>query len=588
MPDQTPAPAQQSAEPVSGAFTVAPTRRRPKRWIRFLAVGIALASLTSLVVTASQPGGRVRQDILGLADRIIAVAADYHVGPYTYIHVQSWTRQPNNTIGRVDVEHWQHINGTAHTTTRRASSWPQGHRATDGSDRPDFTAAVPQTYDYPAYQGGEHLLTPETVSTDPTELTAQLVALRGTTTSTDDLLFDIVDIQYTAYLGRDQRAAVLRLIAGLPTVVDEGESTDIAGRRGITFRFTDTAATTWLIINPATGEVLSYRRAFNDPQATFSAYSLLLDRDRRRSSPSRGIPSIPSGIFPGHKGDRPMTRAAAASPNEVLEDPRAGGQRTMARIPVALFNYQDGGRQPDGGYTFRPLQRAFSSLEVPPALILFCEAKNYRDRAGEAKYAAAEALSDQLGVPYSVELGSMSRGPLPPAIFYNPDVLILRRWWNQDDPGVYDDQRNVARFAVRSSGATAARRIEFLAFVHHFEPLSGDARLEEARRVSRYGSAQSLPVIGGGDLNAIRFATSGCLTSAELEAVVAGLCVAGGRVACLASSDADDLLLVGGLGRSQPVVATPTNSAIFSLGVAQPKVRRGRLLSSSATASSCA
>jgi len=172
------------------------------------------------------------------------------------------------------------------------------------------------------------------------------------------------------------------------------------------------------------------------------------------------------------------------------------------RLPVALFNYENGGLQPGGDYNFRPLQCAFAQAEVIPALILFCEAKNYRDRAGEAKYAAAEALSDELGVPYSVELGSMMRGPLPPALFYNPDILILRRWWNQDDPGIYDDQRNVARFAIRSSGRVAEERTEFLAFVHHFEPLSGDVRLEEARRVSRYGDAQPLPAIGGGDLNA--------------------------------------------------------------------------------------
>jgi len=173
----------------------------------------------------------------------------------------------------------------------------------------------------------------------------------------------------------------------------------------------------------------------------------------------------------------------------------------MTRIPVALFNYQNGGLQPASGYDFGPLQHAFAGVDEAPALILFCEAKNYRANAGEAKYAAAEALSDALGVPYAVELGSMQRGPLPPAIFYNPNILILRRWWNQDDPGVYDDQRNVARFAIRGSGHVAEERKEFLAFVHHFEPLSGDARLEEARRVSRYGGAQPLPVIGGGDLN---------------------------------------------------------------------------------------
>lgn len=174
----------------------------------------------------------------------------------------------------------------------------------------------------------------------------------------------------------------------------------------------------------------------------------------------------------------------------------------MTRIGVALFNYESGGRATDGTYDFTKLQCAFSGLTEPPALILFCEAKNYRDNAGAAKYAAAEALSDELGAPYAVELGWMARGPMPPAIFYRPDLLVLRRWWQADDPGAYDDQRNVAQFAVRDDGATADQRAEFLAFVHHFEPLSGDLRLEEARRVGRYGASQSLPVIGGGDLNA--------------------------------------------------------------------------------------
>ncbi|MFV2019377.1 hypothetical protein [Micromonospora sp. LOL_023] len=170
-------------------------------------------------------------------------------------------------------------------------------------------------------------------------------------------------------------------------------------------------------------------------------------------------------------------------------------------IDIALFNYHNGGRTPDGRYDFTPLQQAFADVTAAPALILFCEASRYRDNAGAAKYAAAEALSDQLGVPYVAELGSMRRGPMPPAIFYNPDLLILRRWWNPDDPGVFDDQRNVARFALRDSARARDHRREFLAFVHHFEPLSGDARLEQARRVSRYGDSEPLPVIGGGDLN---------------------------------------------------------------------------------------
>jgi hypothetical protein len=174
----------------------------------------------------------------------------------------------------------------------------------------------------------------------------------------------------------------------------------------------------------------------------------------------------------------------------------------MTRIPIALINYRDGGRKPTGSYDFRPLQQIFADTAEVPALIGYCEAKNWRDHAGEAKYAAAEALSDQLRVPYVVELGWMPRGPMPPAIFYNPNLLVLRRWWQADDPGGYDDQRNTARFAVRGSSPTADGRREFLAFVHHFPALSGDQRLEDARRVGRYGDTQPLPVIGGGDLNA--------------------------------------------------------------------------------------
>ncbi|MGI5214907.1 hypothetical protein [Plantactinospora sp. CA-290183] len=173
----------------------------------------------------------------------------------------------------------------------------------------------------------------------------------------------------------------------------------------------------------------------------------------------------------------------------------------MTCIDVALINYQDGGLRKDGGYDFRPLQRAFAVAPAPPALILFCEAKKYADEAGVPMYGAAEALSDELGVPYSVDLGWMQRGPMPPAVFWNPNVLTLRRWWRPGATGAYLDQVNVAKFAVVDSGATAAERAEFLAFVHHLSNVSGDDRLEEARRIGRYGSMQQLPVIGGGDFN---------------------------------------------------------------------------------------
>ena len=173
----------------------------------------------------------------------------------------------------------------------------------------------------------------------------------------------------------------------------------------------------------------------------------------------------------------------------------------MTRITVALFNLRAGGRTLTGGYDFTGLQAALAQTSEAPALLLFCEGRDYASNGAAALHAAAEALADQCGVPYAAELGVNSRGPLPPAIFYNPRLLQLRQWWNGHDPDTFDDLRNVARFAVRDSSTSAYARREFLTFVHHFDFRSGDIRLQEAQRLARFGR-ERLPVVGGGDLNA--------------------------------------------------------------------------------------
>jgi hypothetical protein len=63
------------------------------------------------------------------------------------------------------------------------------------------------------------------------------------------------------------------------------------------------------------------------------------------------------------------------------ELPGAGTGHPATRIDLALFNYENGGRLPDGGYDFLPLRRAFAQAEVQPALILFC----FTDRRARLK-----------------------------------------------------------------------------------------------------------------------------------------------------------------------------------------------------------
>ena len=167
----------------------------------------------------------------------------------------------------------------------------------------------------------------------------------------------------------------------------------------------------------------------------------------------------------------------------------------MAQLLIGTYNYQSGGHH-NGTFDMRPLRQAFGALDVPPAVILFCEGKYYRRDQYRGLRLAEQALTEQFGAPYFGLLGSCQRGPIPPAIFYRQDLVSSLRWPGDDpqDLDVFDDQRNFGRFQVIATGA------EFGAWVEHFHPRNGATRLDEARRIDRYGR-DPLPIIGGGDLN---------------------------------------------------------------------------------------
>jgi endonuclease/exonuclease/phosphatase family metal-dependent hydrolase len=160
------------------------------------------------------------------------------------------------------------------------------------------------------------------------------------------------------------------------------------------------------------------------------------------------------------------------------------------RLPVALFNFQDGGQQPDGTYDFGLLQHAFSAAE-PPDLIVLCEAKRYIDDGGRRLHEAAAALRAKLSLPYVGLLGSCDRGPWPPAVFYNPCMLQLQRWWENGSSRPLDAQ-NVAEFDVNGTPLNV--------LAHHWTNVSPRHRVEEARRVDRWAEHRQ-PVLLGGDLN---------------------------------------------------------------------------------------
>ncbi|MBO4164301.1 hypothetical protein [Micromonospora antibiotica] len=172
----------------------------------------------------------------------------------------------------------------------------------------------------------------------------------------------------------------------------------------------------------------------------------------------------------------------------------------MTRVSVALFNFENGGLR-DGQHDLHPLVDAFHDVTTPPALILLCEAKEWQTHGNQPLLHAAELLADRFATPYVGVLGHDPRGPMPPAILYDPTLLSLRTWYDPDDRYAFDDKRNVARFALRTSSERHDSRTEFLAFIAHWDVHCGIRRRQQAALLDRYG-ATHLPAVGGGDLNA--------------------------------------------------------------------------------------
>ncbi|WP_199752752.1 hypothetical protein [Actinoplanes sp. ATCC 53533] len=167
----------------------------------------------------------------------------------------------------------------------------------------------------------------------------------------------------------------------------------------------------------------------------------------------------------------------------------------MPNLVIATINHEAGGYH-DGTFDMQPLKQTFTGLDTPPAVILFCEAKHYRRHQHQGLRLAERALTEVLGAPYAGLLGTSQQGPIPPAIFYNTDLVTNLNWPGDDphDPDVFADQSNVGRFRANTTGA------EFGAWVAHFNARSAVARLDEAKLLDRYGR-DPLPFIGGGDLN---------------------------------------------------------------------------------------
>jgi hypothetical protein len=171
----------------------------------------------------------------------------------------------------------------------------------------------------------------------------------------------------------------------------------------------------------------------------------------------------------------------------------AGATTTTARLPIALFNYEDGGRFGPGRYDFSGLRQAFDDVETAPALIGFNEAKEYELWGEEYGLAAADEISQTLHRPYEMRLLPAKGKRLPSMVLYDPTALALR-FWGKREKTVYPNQRSSVRFRIR--GTTT----QFGVFCDQWAHYDGAKRWSRAKEIDHFGG-RDLPWLIMGDFN---------------------------------------------------------------------------------------
>jgi hypothetical protein len=169
------------------------------------------------------------------------------------------------------------------------------------------------------------------------------------------------------------------------------------------------------------------------------------------------------------------------------EDPLA------IRLPVALWNYRNGGMISPGNYNFQGLSYAFRHLKEAPAIIVICEAKGWNKADGKPFAHVLRTVSNCFGVPYEGKIGYISRGNFGPAILFDTRRLALS-YWGDIATADADDKVNLARFIVRGTDEV------FAVLPEHWDFRSGRARMPYAERIQSYGKKQ-MRVLVAGDLN---------------------------------------------------------------------------------------
>jgi len=171
----------------------------------------------------------------------------------------------------------------------------------------------------------------------------------------------------------------------------------------------------------------------------------------------------------------------------------AGVASTTARLPFALFNFENGGRLAPGRYNFDGLRQAFTGVDDPPVLIGLNEAKEYELWGEEFGLAVADELSHTLHRAYDMRILPAKGKRLPSMVLYDPTVLALR-FWGKREKTVYPNLRASVKFRIR--GTTTW----FGVHVDQWAHCDGAKRWSRAKQIDHFGEGD-LPWLLMGDYN---------------------------------------------------------------------------------------
>ncbi|MER7416020.1 hypothetical protein ABT346_04410 [Micromonospora peucetia] len=229
--------------------------------------------------TATGPNLTPQQRLTILAANVAVTPADNTTDrPYTYLHLQMWHRT-TNAITRTELRRWRRgADNSGRESTRRLPDMLGVDHHPQPDERELFAHAPQKTTRYG--RGTLRHYLPEPPPTEPTELAHALAPPILANEPAYPLLLasGVVGLATSQYLNQEQRAATLRVLAGIPTIAYLGDSTDIAGRTGSGFAVTADGSTWQLIIDRRTGELLAAHERVTGRRPGLFSYVLVLER----------------------------------------------------------------------------------------------------------------------------------------------------------------------------------------------------------------------------------------------------------------------------------------------------------------------